>query len=671
MQEEISRTMEIFDVPEFSFPRINCIKLDNFSLYSKEPNAQLDVPRGVLCLAGANGIGKSTFLAAVNFALTGAVPHPERKFSSTEEYYQAALRFTPEFFDGRIQEQDRETASVNLRFFIDGKVFEITRGIFDGKVLRELRIVTESGEVEYYDANNDGTSNEAKYKSTLVKEVGLNSFDQFVFLQHFVFTFDESRHLLFWDGKALEQALSLCFGEDPQSSLHLDKLRKEESRQDSLARNLVWDAKPIKDRIKFLKGLMSASDLKSQEELEGAYATLSKEIDVVAQQIDLIEVKQKDNFENISSISAEILTLKNEYSEYFSGIMKSSASIKAHPILRETFDTCQCSLCGSAAKQIVETIGQVLNAQKCPLCSESLEDRKVDNKQMALLKKIDEKIFRKNRELETQYKSKDRLSEERIQALRDFDEASKKLKIFNLENDVDIENFRQKKEALKDATDQNLLALEKQRDKLIQDAMLARKKRDECTKEIKKFTDDIAKKYAQAENSFVPRFRELAESFIGLDIDLSIERGVRSAIKLQLKLENDTRSIDHQLSESQKFFLDIALRMALAIYISNVPNNKSSASLFVDTPEGSLDIAYESQAGEMFSTFAKNGHDILMTANINTSALLLNLAQCCGRSLMRLVRMTSWAELSAVQQKSEALFDDAYEKIEEKLDAAN
>ena len=68
--------MELFEKPEFYFPKIENIKLENFSLYTKEPNASVNIPNGVLCIAGANGIGKSTFLASVNYGLTGGVPDP-------------------------------------------------------------------------------------------------------------------------------------------------------------------------------------------------------------------------------------------------------------------------------------------------------------------------------------------------------------------------------------------------------------------------------------------------------------------------------------------------------------------------------------------------------------------------------------------------------------------
>jgi ABC-type hemin transport system ATPase subunit len=132
-----------------------------------------------------------------------------------------------------------------------------------------------------------------------------------------------------------------------------------------------------------------------------------------------------------------------------------------------------------------------------------------------------------------------------------------------------------------------------------------------------------------------------------------------------LEMRGEARRETYQLSESQRFFLDIALRMALIQYMRD---DTSRACLLIDTPEGSLDISYESRAGDMFATFAKSGHDIIMTANINSSQLLLNLAERCGRKSMEVHRMTSWSELSEVQLKGEELFHQAYSHIEQTLD---
>ena len=104
--------------------------------------------------------------------------------------------------------------------------------------------------------------------------------------------------------------------------------------------------------------------------------------------------------------------------------------------------------------------------------------------------------------------------------------------------------------------------------------------------------------------------------------------------------------------------------MAMAQFMSN---KQSPATLLIDTPEGSLDIAYESRAGEMFAQFVNGGHRMVMTANINSSQLLQKLARECGEKRMTLARMTTWTDLSEVQVQESDLFRDAYATIEKEL----
>ena len=120
----------------------------------------------------------------------------------------------------------------------------------------------------------------------------------------------------------------------------------------------------------------------------------------------------------------------------------------------------------------------------------------------------------------------------------------------------------------------------------------------------------------KAEKQFVPCFKELARSFLGVELDVLFEMSASHGATLVLEVKGDPRREHHQLSESQRFFVDIALRMALAQFISC---KDSPACLYIDTPEGSLDIAYETKAGRMFALFVERGFNIIMTANINTS----------------------------------------------------
>ena len=160
----------------------------------------------------------------------------------------------------------------------------------------------------------------------------------------------------------------------------------------------------------------------------------------------------------------------------------------------------------------------------------------------------------------------------------------------------------------------------------------------------------------------------MAKSFIGLDLDIKLEKDKRVQ-KLILELQNSARTDSFQLSESQRFFLDIALRISLAIYLSTKNN---PATMLIDTPEGSLDIAYESRVGKMFANFTNEyEQNILMTANINASQLLISLAEFCGEKKMKFRRMLDWTDLTPIQKEGELLFEKVYRNIETALKIRN
>ena len=59
---------------KYNFLKIEKVIIRNFSLYPKN-NAVVNesINKGVYCLAGANGLGKTTFLNIINYGLTGLV----------------------------------------------------------------------------------------------------------------------------------------------------------------------------------------------------------------------------------------------------------------------------------------------------------------------------------------------------------------------------------------------------------------------------------------------------------------------------------------------------------------------------------------------------------------------------------------------------------------------
>ena len=164
--------------PNFRLPKIHTATLRGFTLFSQVPLLQLSFSKPVFCLAGANGLGKSTFMAALNFGLTGRVPEPGRPFRSVQEYFQHTEAYSGRFFQGRIGERDREEAEIELDFKIGNTRFTLTRGPFEPSELRRLAILEGDQPLEI-DSSNSPAQLNSLYEQRIVDATKLHSFEQF------------------------------------------------------------------------------------------------------------------------------------------------------------------------------------------------------------------------------------------------------------------------------------------------------------------------------------------------------------------------------------------------------------------------------------------------------------------------------------------------------------
>ncbi|HEX3685630.1 MAG TPA: hypothetical protein VHU83_24055 [Bryobacteraceae bacterium] len=655
---------------KFAFPTISRLHLERFSLFSRRPDLELEIPGGVFCLAGANGIGKSTFLAAISLGLTGVVPDPERSFKSINEYARDSLAFTKAFFDGRIRELDREAAAIRLEIRIADHIYSLTRGVFEPHELRELTIAHSSPAVAIVFDGVDSTPEErlARFEQQLTIDTGLQNFNQFIFVQHFVLTFDESRHLLFWDQRALEQVLHIAFNTDLNEAVTADKLRRDMERADSRARNFNFQASDVRGRLEIIRETLlgTAQPEETPEDVVEVHRILVETRDQQQALVRDTLQQQGDSDLRIAEASAALTALRENYAQEFQRVLGRASDVEQTPLVSRALSKGECALCGTRGESVRAAVRAKIDAHHCPLCDATLEARRASKQARERLQDIDRKIAATSATLETALKQKQRLANEYDSAVLQLDRAEKSLQDFELQNAGVLATLRglgQQKTTIGAAID----SLQAEMDTLLEKKRQAYQLRDQCSRELQKIQRKLELSYGEAEVEFVPKFKNLASLFLGIDLDIKLESRASKAspgIAFVLEMRNATRRKDYQLSESQKFFLDIALRMALAEHMSR---EGSPAPLFIDTPEGSLDIAYESRAGEMFAKFVKDGHSIIMTANINSSELLLKLAGECGRDRMAINRMTSWTELSDVQLKEEPLFHKAYDAIETAL----
>ena len=656
------------ELSKFRFPQIRKVKLIGFSLYTLKPDIEIDLSNGVFCLAGANGLGKSTFLAAVNYGITGVVPNPKREFVSTTEYFRDGSAYSQDFFAGRIAETDREVASITVHLQVGDTLYQLTRGVFEPTELQEFSVVNANTGKVVVDIDTHSTIERLEeYQRRITHHIGLDSFEQFVFLQHAVFTFDESRKLLLWNQRALNQAISLCIGADPGKAQIMDELRRDMEKADSLVRNYNWQATQERKEIEVLRKAMSGSSESEIDlvELAQNHKTLQEELEQQQNKVELKRNQLDDAELKWMRISSKLTLLEAEYANEFSRHIQQRSHVEFHPVVAATLSEGQCALCNSEEENVVQRIQDSLGDQECPLCSSPLSEAVNESEAIARLKEIDKGIAEAGDQLNSALKTKERLLKELQAAEAQRESKHTGLKAFEKQN----EDFLIR---LKSGEDGIEYSLKKKLEKLGDLLKKKEKKyteREKIRKNLLKHQRELQRQYTDAEEEFAPMFQDLAFLFLGLP--LVIRLGYSTSLKtpgvsLTLEVRGEVRREDYQLSESQRFFLDIALRMALARYSSRP---QGEAALFIDTPEGSLDIAYESRAGKMFAKFAQHNHNIMMTANINSSQILQQLAHECGRSKMALHQMTSWTELSDVQLAEEELFQSALERIEEALDA--
>lgn len=644
-----------------SLPKVTHVDLKHMSLYDQRQSISLEVPEGVFCLAGANGLGKSTFLAAINYALTGVVAEPERKFESVQEFLKDNADYSKRFFDGRITEGDRKRASIAVTFQVGETEFKVERPFFENATLMSLSI-SRPGESPLIaqQPNISGSELHRSYTEALLAATGLKSFAQFAFLQQFVLTFDERRFLLFYNQRVIEQTMHIAFGKSPEDAALVDQLRRQAERADSNARNAKYQANELAKKIKQVQEALSKTkSTKDYERLMEEYEGLQDQKDAHDKLISETSVRLNDANIRLVELSSKQTSLEGAFRRYFDDHLRGRGNIMSNPVVRQSILRGACSLCGTEGQTVVDTIQAKVAGSSCPLCDSAIKPSLVDDHSKEDLQRIDSQLAQTKKQIEDTIALIERCNDE----LRDANsEQAKLLQRINAyetaHGEVLRDSFRRPGERA--PGEEAIAALRSSMIQFETDAVEHRKRRDEFLTRMKGYQDALAQEYATVEEEFVPVFKNLAHQFLGVPLTVKLERGKQESMNLAVTIAGTPRRTPSQMSESQKFFVDIALRMALVQFASA---DTSKPTLLIDTPEGSLDIAYESRAGDMFATFAREGFHIAMTANINSSQLLKQLATRCGEKLMHIERMTDWRELSLVQKAGEGLFDSAYREI--------
>lgn len=650
-------------------PNPQRLVLRNFSLYRRRRTVDVVFDREVFCLAGANGLGKSTFLAALSYAMCGAVARPGLNFLGAGDYYRNVLEYSAEYFDGRIDAADHDIAEVEMELTVGDWRFRLVRGMFDPEGLRELQIDGPQGREDFARPDLTDAERHESYKAAICRATGLSDFAQLVFLQLVVLTFDEQRNLLFWTPRVAEQALFLAFGVSAEIASRAEALQRTYDSAESRARNLQWQATGARRRIQALEEAMGAAEADSAtDDLRTRHVRLDDQLLTAGERLREAEAARDEAEVTLDDALTRLQEAQAAYDELYQSRVVASRSAHLHPAVIETLTHGRCAVCGSNEPNVAAAVQSALDAVHCPLCSSDLapQDPGELTRARDQLRMLGEQVVeREGAERVARAELQRRLAS--LQAADRFlRETSRELETFRQANTQALLRASGEEGMLEEAT----RGLQDEINELLAQKDRELERRDSAQAALDELRDALAARFGEMEDEFVPLLHDLALEFLGVPLQVDLERR-GSRIGLSLSFAGSERRRPEALSESQRFFMDIALRMALARKLASA---SEPATLYVDTPEGSLDIAYEMRAGRMFARFARgagsSGNRLIMTANINTSRLLQELAAACGHESMQLIRMTEWTHLSDVQLEAEDAFEQAYATIERRLSGA-
>lgn len=642
-------------MPDIFLPDIKKLEITHFSLYCNSP-VVMDFSKPVSCLMGANGIGKSTLLNCVNYAITGRINPTNKKLKSIDTL-DKGNNYYLEYFNGRICEADKDYALIQVTFSLGNTLIEISRRFFPDNGILEYKL----------DNVAQITDN---YESDIVRISNLKSFSQFVFLQLKVLTFDESRDCLFWNPSILTPTIFLCLGESVDNADRADELARQIQKFNSRIRNVQWEITKQSARLTTLieekaksEGGQNQYSKEDEANAQNEYEDILKALEKSESSYQGCITEQQQVYAKITEKTVEKVGLKNKYEDLYEKLYSGVGHLLKHPIIMALTSE-GCPICHSSHKEIPKRITDSVENNVCPLCGESIfESPSEQSDIISELAGLDGAIVSVEHDLEELIKRQQSI-ENRIKSFK-TDIANMRVRKAAIENNGYSFLYSHKDNSWDDRIkilQDSISAVEREKEKNIED-------RDRLKSEYDNLCVNLENIYHRVQVDFLPIFKKYAKEFTGLDLDMtlvSVTDDGRRMFKFVLQVDDTSRDNEFELSESQRFFIDIALRMAVISFVCN--KTQAITSMLIDTPEGSLDIAYETNAGSMFYEYIEAKQKLIITANLNSSGLIKTLANKTKAEKFELISMLKWAKLSSVQNSHFELFEKSISNIEKQLE---
>jgi len=605
-------------------PLITRIRIENSEKLYPD-GIEWEIETGVNAIIGGTGLGKTTLLYAIQFAMFGKL---------VVEGLKGVERIEREFFRGRMSKKKRaqledHPPTAEVSFSVGPKNWVVRRNLLTGSILLA-------------EIDGEPLKRTSDYSALLAEAVGLEKdFEALASVQSHLLFFGEGRYLVAWENLLQNELLNLIFAENERYK-KLNDLWNSAKSADSSARNLSAQAVRLE---KDLEEAGISADLEEEEEVafetrEAARATvaeLEQTLQSIRQQLTDERQLLADQNESLSKIQAEfnesVARLEEVASDdldqvLFADVTATPTGLSVRSALESFYDQPldrTCPSCGRPGlEQRVRSFTQIASRQaktNCIICSKTLQEpiEAAPSLRENFLHTTASKVAaRLQKALFAQIQTKsriDQLSTEESAVLDKLATATAvELRLLHMSRHDGAEN------SLK-ITIRQLRSSEKK----------AARERDNALRTLRRHLKSADRLFQKRQKAIAKAFKKYASLYLDEPCDIKFlqEKELPSKRGSQVKpphsafypvISGEIRPSSQDLSDAQRSFVDLAFRMAVLDVWHQ--QTKATATLIVETPEGAVDLAYMGRVAQMLRTFGEQGHKLLITTNLNNEVFL-------------------------------------------------
>lgn len=662
-------------------PELLSINIKNYTLYPNGLDYSYDFVKGINLIIGGNGMGKTTFVNIIKYAILGLY---KGKYDLSRTYQGRPILKRQMYFDNYFSNRMDSTIQVNgiptvsLKMRINGSIVDVTRTLdVVSLVLLKVNGVEEQGEI-INQVKYEKLSDKEKKKTLLyryeeiIREKTNLDFDDLIFFVNDILFFGENHKTILWKGDDadldVQDELFNKYFNDPE----LDRQRQEAQRKwkyfDSLSRHRSEDMRAIN---KVLNSMTSSdgkdSVIVNKEEKSLKVIELKNQDEVAVKKIKSIQKERNFRIHESSLLQNEVnsLTMKaDEVDRTFQELeekMSSRIWERLNPNYSLFMQNIQmnhvCPICNQKSEDLFLRVEKDVNT--CFACGNKIT---VGDKSDSRLKY--ELVRQQRKELYQSINAKKRKIHEIDMQIAQLDTEFAKADLERRKLQMSIREFEYES-ALENSDKNSIQPFLDEINRLKAEKEDNQRKSEQQKALAEKISSQIEATITENVQRFSEIFSSFAGKFLGVKCSLTFERPRNgSNIKrFYPVIDGKPRYSDEEMSESQRFFIDHSFRMSILTFFYTTP-----AFYIVETPDSSLDISYENNAAEVFVEFLKKPNSVIITSNLNNS-LFVNHLLDEKETAVSMVGLLDIAKQSVIQNTSKEL-KNIYNNIKNRLQYA-